>query len=100
VRAAWRSQTKTFDQGRVVADVDVEGLGDFFIGERTRVYVATGTREAIVVPKRYLFRRFGITYATLVGGVAVVVQPGRAAQGGIEILSGLAVGDVLIPSGK
>ncbi len=88
------------DQGRVVADVTVEGLGDFFIGERTRVYVATGVRDAIVVPKRYLFTRFGITYATLDGGVEVVVQPGRAAQGGIEILSGLTVGDVLIPSGK
>ena len=60
----------------------------------------SGVRDAIIVPKRYLFKRFGITYATLDGGVEVVVQPGRAAQGGIEILSGLTVGDVLIPSGK
>ena len=31
------------DQGRVIADAVVEGLGDYFVGERTRVYVATGT---------------------------------------------------------
>jgi multidrug efflux system membrane fusion protein len=28
------------DNGRVIADVSVEGLGDYFVGERTRVYVA------------------------------------------------------------
>ena len=37
--------------GRVIADVDVEGLGDYFVGERTRVYVTTGKRDAIVVPR-------------------------------------------------
>ncbi len=30
--------------GRVIADVEVEGLGDYFVGERTRVYVVD--REA------------------------------------------------------
>ena len=30
--------------GRVIADVDVAGLGDYFVGERTRVYVDTGKR--------------------------------------------------------
>ena len=34
------------DQGLVIADVDVPDLGDFFVGERTRVFVATGTRMA------------------------------------------------------
>ena len=42
--------------GRVIADVDVEGLGDYFVGERTRVYVATGKRETIVVPAAYVYR--------------------------------------------
>ena len=39
--------------GRVIADVDVAGLGDYFVGERTRVYVTTGVRRAIVVPRAY-----------------------------------------------
>ena len=30
--------------GRVIADVEVAGLGDYFVGERTRVYVADGER--------------------------------------------------------
>ena len=35
--------------GRVIADVDVAGLGDYFVGERTRVYVSTGKRTTFVV---------------------------------------------------
>jgi len=84
------------DRGRVVADVAVEGLGDYFIGERARVYVATGKRPAIVVPADYLFTRSGVTYARLAGVGDTVVQPGLPAPGGIEILSGLRPGDVLV----
>ncbi len=83
------------ERGRVVADVTTEGLGDYFIGERTRVYVATGKRPAIVVPADYLFTRSGVTYARLAGLGDTVVQPGLPADDGIEILSGLRPGDVL-----
>jgi len=34
--------------GRVVADTDVDGLGDFFVGERVPVWVSTGRRQAII----------------------------------------------------
>ena len=84
------------DHGRVVADVEVEGLGDYFVGERTRVYVSTGTREALVVPESAVYRRFGVSYVKLAGGVEVVVQPGLPVEGGIEILAGLREGDVVI----
>jgi RND family efflux transporter MFP subunit len=84
------------DRGRVVADVTAEGLGDYFVGERTLVYVATGKRPAIVVPADYLFTRSGVTYARLAGLGDTVVQPGLPAEGGIEILSGLRPGDVLV----
>jgi RND family efflux transporter MFP subunit len=82
--------------GRVVADVDVSGLGDFFVGERVRVYVATGTRQAIIVPNEFLAQRFGLTYARLKDEGEVVVQTGLPADGGIEVLSGLKPGDVLV----
>jgi RND family efflux transporter MFP subunit len=82
--------------GRVVADVDVEGLGDYFVGERTRVYVSTGTRKAILVPAGALSRRAGITYVTLKGGSPLVVQPGESRPDGVEILSGLKDGDVVV----
>lgn len=84
------------DQGRVIADVDVENLGDYFVGERTRVFVATGEREAMVLPDGFVYRRFGVSYAKLDSGEEVVVQVGLAVDGGIEILSGLRSGDVVV----
>jgi RND family efflux transporter MFP subunit len=82
--------------GRVVADAEVSGLGDYFVGERTRVFVSAGTRSAIVIPRAYLIRRFGLTFVRLKGGGEVVVQPGPPAGGDVEILSGLQGGDVLV----
>jgi nucleotide-binding universal stress UspA family protein len=82
--------------GRVVADVDVEGLGNYFVGERTRVYVATGQREALIVPARAVSARAGAHFVTLRGGGEVVVQPGDAHGEEIEILSGLKAGDVIV----
>jgi multidrug efflux pump subunit AcrA (membrane-fusion protein) len=79
----------------VVADVEVEGLGDFFVGERVPVHVATGERETIVVPLDYVYRRHGLAYVRLDDGSEVVVQPGAETDAGIEILSGLRPGDVL-----
>jgi multidrug efflux system membrane fusion protein len=84
------------DQGRVVADAVVEDLGDYFVGERTRVYVATGQRDALVVPADYVYRRFGVTYVKLQDGTEVVVQTGLPVDGGIEILAGVKEGDALV----
>lgn len=83
--------------GRVVADVQVAGLGDFFVGERALVYVSTGGRRTFVVPPEYLVRRWGLTYATLADGTQIVVQPGQPVDGGVEILSGVRAGDTLVP---
>lgn len=83
------------DQGRVIADVKVEGLGDYFVGERTRVYIATGSRPALVIPEGYLYRRFGVDYVKLKDGAEIVVQPGPPVEGGLEILAGLKPGDVV-----
>lgn len=84
------------DQGRVVADAVVEDLGDYFVGERTRVYVATGQRDALVVQADYVYRRFGVTYVKLRDGTEVVVQTGLPVDGGIEILAGVKEGDALV----
>lgn len=82
--------------GRVVADVEVEGLGTYFVGERTRVYVPTGKRETIMVPTAALAARAGAWFVTLKDGANVVVQPGDVAGGQTEILSGLREGDVIV----
>ncbi|HPG02423.1 MAG TPA: efflux RND transporter periplasmic adaptor subunit [Rhodoblastus sp.] len=82
--------------GRVVADVDVPGLGNYFVGERTRVYVSTGKRETIVVPAPAVFERSGVKFVRLKGGGEVVVQTGETTPAGVEILAGVADGDVLL----
>lgn len=85
-------------QGRVVADAEAEGLGDFFVGERVQVFVAADRRPAIVVPPTYVFDRFGVGFVKLKDGREAVVQTGLPQEGGIEILSGLKAGDVLLPA--
>jgi RND family efflux transporter MFP subunit len=96
------------ESGRVVADAVVAGLGSYFIGERVRVWIAAGERRAIVIPERFIRTRYGLDYVLLQhpgGSVEVPVQRGRerptaAMADGIEILSGLAGGDVLaLPAG-
>ena len=82
--------------GRVIADVDVDGLGSYFIGERTRVYVPTGKRQALIVPASAVHTRAGIHTVELKGGAEVVVQPGEVRAEGIEILSGLTAGDIVV----
>ena len=83
--------------GRVIADVEVPGLGDYFVGERTRVYVSTGTRKAIVVPRVYVYRRAGVDYVKLADGGEAVVQLGEPhGAADVEILSGLKDGDRLV----
>jgi RND family efflux transporter MFP subunit len=82
--------------GRVIADVAVEGLGDYFVGERTLVWVSAGARRVIVVPAGFVFRRAGVNYVKTADGAEIVVQPGERREDGIEILAGLADGDMLV----
>jgi RND family efflux transporter MFP subunit len=86
--------------GRVIADVEVSGLGDYFVGERTRVYIDTGKRKTIEVPANFVYRRAGVNYVKLADGDEVVVQPGEAHDDkgvkSVEILSGLNDGDRIV----
>jgi RND family efflux transporter MFP subunit len=83
------------EEGRVIADVAVEGLGDYFVGERVPVHVATGKRPAIVIPREAVSRRMGVDMVSVKGAGTVVVQLGAPAADGIEVLSGLQAGDVV-----
>jgi RND family efflux transporter MFP subunit len=92
------------EEGRVVADAIVTGLGEYFVGERLRVWISGGKRDAYVIPARYVTTRFGIDYVQLQQGpqiVSVPVQRGRVLPSadlpdGLEILSGLRAGDQLV----
>ncbi len=54
--------------GRVTADVEVAGIGDYFVGERTLVTIPVGTRQALAVPPAALGSRHGIDYVRLADG--------------------------------
>jgi RND family efflux transporter MFP subunit len=92
------------EEGRVIADATVEGLGEYFVGDRLRVWVAAGTRTAFVIPAGYVTTRFGIDYVRIRKGdetIDVPVQRGRdvptpSLPDGLEILSGIQAGDQLV----
>ncbi|MDV7340108.1 efflux RND transporter periplasmic adaptor subunit [Terasakiella sp. A23] len=85
-------------QGRVVADVNMDKLDNLFIGERIKVYVATGKRETMLIPCDLIKVRYGLHYVKLADGTDVVVQPGSLQKDVCEILSGLRNGDELLLS--
>jgi RND family efflux transporter MFP subunit len=91
--------------GRVIADAEAQSLGDFFVGERARVWISAGKRRTIVIPSGLTFTRFGMDLVRVArpGGapIEVVVQLGRTvdmADGkeGVEVLSGLRPGDEVV----
>ncbi len=93
------------ENGRVIADVSVENLGTYFVGERTLVHVPIATRKAMSVPPEAIITRAGIDYVRLQGDagvheVAVVLGLMVETPEGLrlEVLSGLTEGDrLLIP---
>jgi RND family efflux transporter MFP subunit len=93
------------EDGRVIADAAVQGLGDYFVGQRIRVWVPAGARASVIVPGSFIVTRFGIDYARVrtAGNAAidVPVQRGRPLPrpdlpDALEILSGLRAGDMLV----
>jgi multidrug efflux pump subunit AcrA (membrane-fusion protein) len=91
--------------GRVIADAKVQGLSDYFVGERIRVWINGGDRSAIVIPGDCIKTRFGNDYVSIkdANGAMydVPVQQGLLAPqsdipNGVEILTGLKAGDVVV----
>ncbi|QEE34691.1 efflux RND transporter periplasmic adaptor subunit [Octadecabacter sp. SW4] len=87
------------ENGRVIADAEVDGLGSFFVGERVRVHVTVERRETIILPRAYISTRFGndfVTVETEEGRHDIVVLLGAETPQGVEILTGLSVGDRVV----
>jgi RND family efflux transporter MFP subunit len=92
------------EDGRVIADASVTELGEYFVGDRLRVWVSAGARTAFVIPSNYVTTRFGIDYVHLRQADRIFdapVQRGRDLPSpdlpnGLEILSGLRAGDQLV----
>jgi RND family efflux transporter MFP subunit len=91
--------------GKVTADLAAPGLKSELVGQRVRVRLQIGQRSAIVVPKRFILTRYGVDYARVAardGSAAdapVQTAPGPQPDG-VEILSGLNPGDVIVAPGS
>jgi RND family efflux transporter MFP subunit len=89
--------------GEARADVTAPGLPETLVGRTVRAQIAVGTRQALVVPRRYVVTRDGVDYARLVGSDGAVSEiPVETVAGPapdtVEVLSGLRAGDVLTPA--
>lgn len=89
--------------GRVIADVDVAGIGGYFVNERTLVSIPVGTRTVLSVPPAAVTTQHGIDtvrVSTANGEMDVAVILGEsfedAGQELVEILTGLHDGDRIV----
>jgi len=85
------------ENGRVIADVEVEGLSDRFVDARVLVRLPVGSRDALLVPETALVTRGGLDFVEIEGlGPRTVVPGARMVVDGvamIEVLTGLMAGD-------
>lgn len=90
------------DNGRVSADVSVDGLSDAFVAARVLVRLAVGSRSALLVPQSAITTRAGLDFVTVdtpQQGERVVMLGQRHELDGIvlrEVLSGLNDGDTVV----
>lgn len=91
------------DNGRVIADVEVDNLDTDFINARVLVELPVAERSALLVPASAIETRSGIDFVRVAAAGAEVeraVVAGertkRADGEYVEILTGLAAGDVVV----
>ncbi|MCB1362841.1 MAG: efflux RND transporter periplasmic adaptor subunit [Rhodobacteraceae bacterium] len=92
------------ENGRVIADVEVEGMSSEFVNARVLVSLPVGTTDALLVPVDAADTRMGLDFVTVKGEagepVARVVVLGEThmLDGAemVEVLSGLSATDVLV----
>lgn len=91
------------ENGRVIADVEVEGMSDRFVDARVLVRLPVGERQALMVPAGAIMTRSGLDFVqveTADGFALRAVVPGQTAETEagpmVEILTGLVAGDRIV----
>ena len=87
----------------MIADVEVEGIGNYFVNERTLVSIPVGKRTVLAVPPAAIRTTHGVDYVRVAGDggaidVAVILGETFADNGAqrVEILTGLRDGDRIV----
>jgi RND family efflux transporter MFP subunit len=95
------------ENGRVVADVEVQDLPESFIDARVLVRLPVDTRMALMVPASAVITQTGLDFVRVAGTDGpvlrnVVVGQPQTIDGApmIEILSGLTVGDRVVSANE
>lgn len=88
------------DNGRVIADAEVDNLGDYFIGERVQIFAPVGERQALMIPREAISTRAGVDYVRVErpeGFLDVAIIYSDTHQGDmVEALTGLTAGDKVV----
>lgn len=91
-------------QGQMTADLTAPGLTTARIGMAVAAELPVARRRAVLVPSRFVQRRFGVDYVRVldwhgrVQDVAVQTAERRAGDDRVEILSGVGPGDTVVAS--
>lgn len=90
-------------EGRVIADVEMDDIGTYFVNERILVWIPVGHRQVLAVPPDAVSTRHGIDYVRIAAhsgpqDVAVILGERLTTPEGprVEILTGLRAGDTVI----
>ncbi len=91
------------ENGRVIADVEVDGLDGLLVDARVLVRLPVGTTTSLMVPTQAILTRFGLDYVAVRRGADdevlrnVVIGHESQVNGEdmTQILSGLVAGDIL-----
>ena len=93
------------ENGRVIADVELDELGSDFVDARVLVRLPVGETRALVVPAELVVNRMGLDFVTVDenGHPALrTIVPGEHhlidGREMVEVLSGVAEGEVLLPT--
>lgn len=86
--------------GRVIVDVEVDGMSDAFVDARILVRLPVGTRQALLIPQDRVITRSGLDFVAAMAGDAAVLRSVVLGQRHViddtpmvEILTGAAPGD-------
>ncbi len=91
------------DNGRVIADVEVDALPTNFVNKRLLIRLPVGERQALLVPQAAVTSRYGVDYVTVKSGEetterTVVTAKPITHEGApmTEILTGIRAGDEVV----